>query len=343
MSTLHIFNPSHEEALAANTPYYTPTKAAKAQAEKYAALPLLWCGENDAVLIPGADNEETVAACCRKYPFAEKKISGKAHCLVKYGKNPLSPHFWERFDSIEPWGWNIHIAHHLRTLGAPERLIPSREVLQNIRHLSSRHLCVKILPLITHNIPDTIGKSIWCTTITDALNTIKHYGAAMLKAPWSCSGRGTFKAQANAATLQRITHIIERQGAIEVEPLYPNRGDFALEFKATPRGLCYEGISVFSTSHTGGYIENHLASEDTLLKHIPPILHPTLQTVREALQYHLGARLCGQYTGPLGVDMMITEDAEGNCRLHPCIEINLRRTMGYVAVQLMKEYTTPQP
>ena len=37
----------------------------------------------------------------------------------------------------------------------------------------------------------------------------------------------------------------------------------------------------------------------------------------------------GKYVGPFGVDMMIAEE-----KLHPCVEINLRRTMGHVALAL---------
>lgn len=36
------------------------------------------------------------------------------------------------------------------------------------------------------------------------------------------------------------------------------------------------------------------------------------------------------YEGPLGIDMMVTE--EGN--IHPCVEINIRNTMGRVAVDI---------
>ncbi len=335
MSTLHIFNPSHDEALAANSPFYTPTKAARQQAEKYAALPLLWCADGDAVLVSEGRIEETLVACGEKYPFAKALLVDKQHLLVEYGKTPLSPSFWQSIDAIEPWGWNAHLVHFLKRLGAPERLLPSETWLQNVRRLSSRLLCVEILPLLIADVPGTIGESIWCNSVADALNAINTYGTAMLKAPWSCSGRGVFRAQHDEAMLQRIKNIIDRQGAIEVEPLYPNRGDLALEFTVTPTGILYEGLSVFSTSPSGSYLENTLMPEAQLLERIPLALRPTLHAVCEALQRHLSPLLCGNYTGPLGVDMMITADHEGNSLLHPCIEINLRRTMGYVAVKLL--------
>lgn len=43
----------------------------------------------------------------------------------------------------------------------------------------------------------------------------------------------------------------------------------------------------------------------------------------------------GAYTGPFGIDMMVVEGNAGKgFLLHPCVEINLRRTMGHVALSL---------
>ncbi|MDY4966911.1 MAG: hypothetical protein SO094_00910, partial [Prevotella sp.] len=41
----------------------------------------------------------------------------------------------------------------------------------------------------------------------------------------------------------------------------------------------------------------------------------------------------GQYVGPFGVDMMIIKTQSG-LKVNPCVEINLRRTMGHVALSL---------
>ena len=41
----------------------------------------------------------------------------------------------------------------------------------------------------------------------------------------------------------------------------------------------------------------------------------------------------GSYLGPLGVDMMIVKSGEG-VAIHPCVEVNVRRTMGMMALDL---------
>jgi hypothetical protein len=49
----------------------------------------------------------------------------------------------------------------------------------------------------------------------------------------------------------------------------------------------------------------------------------------------------GTYQGPFGIDMMIVRNNpqlstnSSQLLLHPCVEINLRRTMGHVALSLL--------
>ena len=55
----------------------------------------------------------------------------------------------------------------------------------------------------------------------------------------------------------------------------------------------------------------------------------TLDNVASLIASEVGLWCKGCYQGPFGVDMMIAEE-----QLHPCVEINLRRTMGHVALAL---------
>ena len=54
----------------------------------------------------------------------------------------------------------------------------------------------------------------------------------------------------------------------------------------------------------------------------------------------LSDQLVGRYTGPLGIDMMVVE--HHGVKLHPCVEMNLRRTMGHVALSLNHADTDPR-
>ena len=49
----------------------------------------------------------------------------------------------------------------------------------------------------------------------------------------------------------------------------------------------------------------------------------------------MGALLKDRYAGAFGIDMMVVRRDDGDgFWLHPCVEINLRRTMGHVAISL---------
>ena len=49
--TLHLFNPSHDEALAANFPYYYPSTIARRLQTEWGLLPVLWAQPGDCVLV----------------------------------------------------------------------------------------------------------------------------------------------------------------------------------------------------------------------------------------------------------------------------------------------------
>jgi hypothetical protein len=62
-----------------------------------------------------------------------------------------------------------------------------------------------------------------------------------------------------------------------------------------------------------------------MISHYVPI--ELIDNVREMVISHLDL---SDYEGPFGIDMMICDGS----LLHPCVEINLRRTMGHVALAL---------
>ncbi len=322
MPVLHIFNPSHDEALAADTPLYTPTKAARMLAADLCLLPAWWADQGDILLVP-----EGVCHGCSVY---------RGVALQPVGKLPLPPSFWDNVSSIAPWGWDACLAGQLRRAGAPERLLPSAQQLAVIRALSSRRTAVSLLRQVRKDVPGTVGESAWCASMNDVVAAVGHYGEAIAKAPWSSSGRGVFRYRCDEATHSRLKRLITRQGGVEIEPFYDRIQDFALEFTATPGGIVYEGLSVFATGEGGNYTGNTVASGRLLREMLPPELHSPLDRVRESLVSRLETLLAGRYCGPLGVDMMVVRRPEGTLALHPLVELNLRRTMGFVALELRK-------
>lgn len=322
--TLHIFNPWHDEALAAHVQHYSPSLAGRRLAHALAELPRIWADSEDECLqIPESGSVKT-----------------------------LSPPDWEQISRIEPWGWDAHVVEILQRLGAPSRLLPSQEQLAVLRHLSSR---VNVSELLAQDTEQALTprpgiaafKSHFCHTMDEVQMVLEHlHGHAMLKSPWSSSGRGVFpvKGTLDAVAEARVQKTLQQYGGIEVQSLHSVVGNFALEYQALPSGVVeYEGMSLFHAAPGGAYLGNLVAHPDRIEHAWQQSLMPYASSwgIAEsdiiALLHHLQTSLAllltrwlsGRYVGPLGVDMLITPKG-----LHPCVEINLRRTMGHVAVAL---------
>jgi len=66
-----------------------------------------------------------------------------------------------------------------------------------------------------------------------------------------------------------------------------------------------------------------------------------LDKVSQGIIATLQPLMKGKYEGAFGVDMMIV--AVGNeLKLHPCVELNLRRTMGHIALAISPQTSEPQ-
>ena len=123
------------------------------------------------------------------------------------------------------------------------------------------------------------------------------------------------------------------------EPCYPKVIDFGMEFVAKKDGsIDFAGISLFKTDHAA-YAGNVIASEEAKLSYLGQYLSLDKQVdpvVRRICQF-FPQLMKGVYEGPFGVDMMVVARPEKNgFLLHPCVEINVRRTMGHVALELFQ-------
>ena len=333
MSTLHIFNPEHEWSLAQGRVGGSPPRAAVRLRHDLSYLPTLLAEDGDKVLV---DDKVFALHMLRQWegPAAHVELVEAADV---WQTKPI--------DAVRPWGWDANICHELRSLGTDDSLLPDDEQLMCIRELSHRAVAGKVLSALTENMDthQVVGSSWLCTTMAEVEQHLQHLGSMVIKAPWSSSGRGVMLCHAGVLTDQqqrRVNNILLKQGGVMCEPLYDRVADFAMEFVAHDDGsVDYQGLSVFTTTMTQ-YAGNVIASEDykySLLTSFLPV--SLLSDVRSLLPRLLQAALQGHYQGPLGVDMMVVR-LSGNAKgaplyaMHPCVEINLRFTMGHVALAL---------
>jgi len=119
--------------------------------------------------------------------------------------------------------------------------------------------------------------------------------------------------------------------------------DFAMEFYSDGQGTVrYEGLSVFNTEERGSYTGNILEEQSTMLSRITRFTgEETYSRIQEAVRTVLQEVYGSTYAGCIGVDMLVYKQKDGSFAIHPCIEINMRYTMGMVALRLFQQYVAP--
>lgn len=316
--TLHLFNPWHDDALAAGSPYYNPSRFAARMSRALAALPAWWAAEGD------------VIACAEAPDAAWRQRTAGLLPEVRYETAPTL----EAIERVEPWGWDAVLCHRLWRRGWQGRPpLPPAE----IRRLSSRATAVAWLPLAVGCHPLLTGRSWLVHDMSEVERLWNEVPEMIVKSPWSCSGRGTRYITPHCTPSERgwMAATLRRQGALAVEPYYRKVADFALEFMMTAQGAHYEGLSLFHTEK-GNYAANLVCSELQARQHIERLTWPgAVRLLCAVWTTLLNRHMPPAYRGPLGIDMMVVSTAQGH-RIHPCVEVNLRRTMGWVALQLRR-------
>ncbi len=323
MSVLCIFNPEHDLALAANLSNFTAPHAGRQLRADLGYLPAIWAGEDAYVLVDDMDFAQKTYSRLMHRPFnrfvERQQLSGL------------------RIDAIEPWGWDAALCSYLLRQGIDVSVLPDAGQLAVIRNLSHRRQAMLMLDKL--QTVDTTGRDWEVKSMGDLSDLMQQLGyKAVVKAPWSSSGRGIRFVQAPLTENQYrwVERLIARQGSVMVEPYYRKIRDFGMEFLSDGQGLVsYVGLSLFHTSN-GAYTGNVIADEQQKSEMISEyIAEDLLESVRSQLCIYLGQLLCDGYQGPLGVDMMVVASpGKEGFLLHPCVEINLRRTMGHVAIAL---------
>lgn len=322
---LQFFNPDNDLALADGSPDYIAPRLARKMGEDLSVLPCWYSPQDAAILTADKDSLKNWDSW---HPFRDFFCFDelKAH-------SELLP---------VPWGWNPGLVRLLRNAGMNEAFLPGREQLEELRRLSHRSSSVRLFHSLSFPFP-VCGAPVVLFSAGDVLHYANGHPSFLLKEPLSGSGKGLRWCKGGyTETLQRWSrNVIKAQGSIIAEPVYNKVKDFAMEFYADNDGnVSFAGYSLFETDEWGAYQGNLLLSDEEIenrLSRFVPI--EQLVAVREQLLQQLPLLLQGNYSGYLGVDMMICR-GEGSLEylIHPCVEMNLRMNMGMVARLLYENH-----
>ncbi|WP_071145962.1 hypothetical protein [Bacteroides ihuae] len=326
---LYIFNPDNDLALANGDENYMPPASARQMTTDLALLPVWYAASSGDVLASSAYNLTFLTEMQELFSLSanlitEPEVAGKEHV------QPV------------PWGWNAALRKRLLLLNVQEESMPTLEQLGRLTQLSHRSTAVELLPKIQLN-EGFCGESAYLKTVDDVKVFVEDHQESILKAPLSGSGKGLNRCKGlfTPAISGWCARVAERQGGVAAEPLYEKAEDFAMEFFADGAGhVSFMGYSLFRTGSGGAYEGNDLLSneliEERLTRYVPlSDLHQLRVSLEEELSQIVGA----DYSGYLGVDMMVCIFADQpRYRIHPCVEINLRMNMGLVARMFYDRY-----
>ena len=327
VNRLYIFNPEHDLALAANLSNFTSPHAGRQLRADLGYLPAIWAEEGDYVLVENTEEAEKAFGRLMHRQF--RGFVDKRRLFRMNGKDV----------TVCPWGWDLALRSYLLRYGLPDCMVASEQEIADIRRLSHRREALTLLEALQRD--GTTGVAYMADSVAAVQSMVQRTGRMVVKAPWSSSGRGIrfVEGPLSPNVANWISGVIERQQDVMLEPYYNKVKDFGMEFESDGCGCVrYLGLSLFHTSN-GAYTGNILASEEEKREMISRYLSVDLiDSVQEDICRILGARFKDAYQGPFGIDMMVVarDDREGFL-LHPCVEINLRRTMGHVALSIQRE------
>ncbi len=336
---IHIFNPEHDVALAAHRQRFTPSHACRQIRHDLGFLPALWAQPGDIVL---TDDTEAAQEAFRHLGVKTQSSFIDWQTLRRTAAALTADAQLE----VCPWGWDAYLRRQLSDANIPAALLPSDEQLETIRSMSHRSWGAHHLLAPLRHLPDTVGESFEVHHIDDLRDLLAAHPRLVLKAPWSSSGRGiryvsirqSGTGEGGQPLSSHLTgwagHVLSKQGSLVAEPYYDKVLDFGMEFVSHGNGrVTYSGLSVFHTKN-GAYTGNLLDDEEDKLQNISRYIPSSLiHQTNDAISRILAEKLGGAYAGPLGVDMMVVQQ-DGRLLLHPCVELNLRCTMGHAALAL---------
>jgi hypothetical protein len=190
---------------------------------------------------------------------------------------------------------------------------------------------------------DKIPISAQLISTEDVVDFVSRNPKAIFKAPWSNSGKGLCWVSDGLtdSVLGWCRNVVEKQGAVVAEKVYDKVQDFAMEFLCDASEVRFAGYSLFQTER-GVYRCNELMSDAAIVETLTNkwISKELLLVVQDRLKEFILKEIAPLYNGYLGVDMFIYAD-NNQYRLHSCVEINLRMTMGMVARIFFNRFVEP--
>ncbi len=229
------------------------------------------------------------------------------------------------FTEVESWGPSQAVADWAEIKGLTYHM-PPWEVVKTVN--SKAFSFQQIAPLPHAQLITTLEElERWLTTTE---------GPRVLKNCFGLSGQGHLFLP---ATPEKIKAFAQREfhtaRPIIAEPWVDRKFDFSTQWIIhRDKSITYEGGAILVSDEKGRYQGNKVGPEEKIFG---PFFHQLQSQKQTALHTLMHMSSLG-YFGNVGFDAMIW----GSNVLHPIVEINARKTMGWVALQIRKRLFSNQ-
>ena len=323
MRTVYLFNPENDLALAFGGVNYTATPRGKLMARDLAVLPAWLARPGDAVVV---DDDSQRAWLDSLGLGVDSVCSSELASLDKC-----------RF---QPWGWSASVRRRLQSRGVADAMLPTAGQVDAVCALSHRRLTVDI----HRRVGELLGRElsplpVELSDVASVQAFIAASGGCHLKLPWSGSGHGIYRTAdpQEDHMLRWVAGGLRRQGSLLCEKTLRRLQDFGTEWWSESGRVRFVGYSVFETDAHSQYALGKVAPGSQLHQMLSERF-PAPDAVVSALESALTGLVAPRYEGPLGVDMMYYLDDAGNTCINPCVEVNVRLTMGHLTLALAERH-----
>lgn len=328
------FNPGHETAVLNASPYYMAPANVVAMQKELSFLPAWYGAWGDFVLVDNAeDSREYYSFISELFPYLPKPITEAE--IENYPD-----------EEVSLWGISPQAIHYVKSIYSSVSTVA--EWKEEYTSLHSRQMAKECLERLIDMFPQ-IERTIipqFYTELDSIENVVNNSLSQWLaKAPYSSSGRGLLWLPVTGVTRteRQILHgILKKQGSVALERVLDKDTDFAMEFISDGKGdITFEGYSLFYTNVKGAYMGNSLDSQEEIKAQLGcKISLSLLEGIKNELLAILKDKYAPYYKGCIGVDMMIYKEND-EYKVHPCLEVNMRYNMGYLALKVCGNYLHP--
>ncbi|TLX76613.1 hypothetical protein E9993_06910 [Labilibacter sediminis] len=338
MNDIFIFNPTGEMAIANGMVSYMPPKKLRTFEEDLSFLPSFYAQKGDIIITPQKPDESFLKKW-QTLGLPSLKFQTLSECKLNTQYNYLRPWSWNKaihhkFKEIKPHASDLFKQSPNYKWDADHKDFFSRQTTNKIqKHLRQQN--------IANNPVKIESEAICIHSIQEFDKWMNTQSSAILKMPWSSSGRGIHTIDpANNFPINYpwLRGALKQQGYVTAEPLLNKKFDFSFQLMLEANGeINLSGISYFINDDKGHFTGGHIKWPHRQNKTSAFLNNDVLNTAAthliEAIKTVNPQRF---YEGPIGVDAIVYENKNSDLKIHPCVDINWRYNMGIVNISLPK-------